>query len=124
MENKVKRELLSPHLYRNDFACQGIDCCGESSPVHPFLVMAVEQFCLVIGKPVSINSGFRCRKHNAEIEGSAPDSYHCKGMAADLSVRGEDPGRMALVAGRISAFGGIKAHSWGIHVDIGPRRKL
>jgi uncharacterized protein YcbK (DUF882 family) len=33
---------------------------------------------------ITINSGCRCKSHNATIPNASPNSYHCKGMALDL----------------------------------------
>lgn len=40
------------------------------------------------GKPVRITSGFRCKALNKAVGGVA-DSYHVKGMAADIEVSNE-----------------------------------
>lgn len=37
----------------------------------------------VFGGPVSVNSGYRCPKHNAEV-GGVSGSQHLKGEAADI----------------------------------------
>lgn len=36
-----------------------------------------------LGRPIHVNSGFRCKALN-EIVGGAPRSYHLKGRAADI----------------------------------------
>ena len=41
-----------------------------------------------IGKPISINSGYRCQELNAAV-GGVPTSQHQKGEAADLSIEGK-----------------------------------
>ena len=41
-----------------------------------------------IGKPISINSGYRCPELNAAV-GGVPTSQHQKGEAADLSINGK-----------------------------------
>lgn len=37
------------------------------------------------GKPIYVNSGYRCMSHNKAIGGVA-NSQHCKGQAADISA--------------------------------------
>ena len=37
-----------------------------------------------LGEPVRVNSGCRCKKHNATVS-KVPNSYHTQGLAADLS---------------------------------------
>lgn len=43
------------------------------------------------GKPIHVNSGYRCAALNAKV-GGKKNSYHLKGMAADLHVDGEKDG--------------------------------
>ena len=40
----------------------------------------------VYGKPIYVNSGFRCEKHNRKV-GGVPRSQHMVGEAADISLR-------------------------------------
>ena len=40
------------------------------------------------GKPIYVNSGYRCEKHNAAV-GGVPKSQHMLGQAADISVKSE-----------------------------------
>lgn len=42
------------------------------------------------GKPVQITSGYRSPGHNIRI-GGAKDSFHVRGMAADIKIKGIDP---------------------------------
>lgn len=43
------------------------------------------------GKPIHVNSGYRCQELNAKV-GGKKNSYHLKGMAADLHVDCEKDG--------------------------------
>jgi len=66
------REFLCPH-------------CGEGATiVKPELFAALERVRKHYGKPMPVNSGYRCPVHNAKI-GGAPRSAHVDGMAADIS---------------------------------------
>ena len=38
--------------------------------------------------PITINSGFRCKALNAAV-GGVSNSQHCKGQAADISIKGD-----------------------------------
>ena len=40
------------------------------------------------GKPIYVNSGYRCEKHNKAV-GGVPRSQHMLGQAADISVKSE-----------------------------------
>jgi uncharacterized protein YcbK (DUF882 family) len=39
----------------------------------------------MLGRPMVLTSGYRCRKHNAAVGGAA-NSLHCLGLAADILV--------------------------------------
>ena len=41
------------------------------------------------GEPIVVQSGYRCRELNKLVSG-VPDSYHIKGLAADISAVGQD----------------------------------
>lgn len=124
----MKDEFLSPHFKRSEFACR---CgCGfglADGDVDPRLVAALEEFRRRLGNvPVVISSGCRCLKHNAGVPGSAEKSYHTKGMAADVRVKGWRPVGLERVAEEVEAFrlGGIGVyHKKGfVHLDVRGRR--
>lgn len=43
----------------------------------------------ITNRPIIITSGYRCPRLNS-IVGGRPNSYHTKGMAADIKITGED----------------------------------
>ena len=110
---------LSEHFSRKEFACK---CgCGFDKPV-PELVEKLEKFReLCGGKPVNINSGCRCAKHNASpaVKG-AKNSQHVKGTAADVRkmphLTIDEMAKFAEQAG----FRGIGKYNTFIHVDVRP----
>jgi uncharacterized protein YcbK (DUF882 family) len=67
---------------------------------------------------VTVNSGIRCKTHNANV-GGASGSQHLYGTAADIVVRGITPKQAAAYAETLLPnTGGIGIYSWGIHVDV------
>ena len=62
-----------------EFQCP---CCHRVV-VSRALIMALETFRRAWGGPVIVNSGYRCKPHNAEVGGSA-NSRHMIGCAADI----------------------------------------
>jgi len=76
----------------------------------------------MIGKPFIITSAYRDPLHNARV-GGAPQSYHKRGKAFDISLRGHNVDQMKRAAERVG-FGGIAVSRRGsfIHVDTGTRR--
>ena len=73
------------HFKFEEFRCR---CCGGLPPdaqeniralVESVLDPARERY----GGPVTVNSGYRCAKHNREV-GGVPASQHLRGEAADV----------------------------------------
>ena len=101
-----------------EFACK---CgCGAKNINHD-LVKILEKIREHYGKPVRINSGVRCKTHNARVGGAA-NSQHLDtyANAADIgTISGTTPRAMAAyVETLMPNTGGIGIYSWGIHVDV------
>lgn len=69
-----------------------------------------------LDRPIIINSGYRCAKHNKAVGGS-PNSQHLLGKAADIRCTGVTPEELARYAEK-HGFDGIGLYTWGIHVDV------
>ena len=67
--------------------------------------------------PVIINSGYRTPSWNSKVNG-APNSYHCKGMAADIVVKGHNSREVAKYADEIMEQGGVIKYTNFVHVDV------
>lgn len=81
------------------------------------LVGVLQRMRDLCGKPLIINSGYRCRKHNA-AEGGVDGSYHTLGAAADVATPpGLTPEKLAEYAEQAGADG-IGIYTWGVHVDV------
>lgn len=116
----VQTERISHHFTRSEFRCKGKSCCGGSAPIDPFLVINLERLRALAGKPLKVNSGFRCLVHNRTV-GSNDSSQHTVGRAADLRPPdGMTPGELAALAERIPAFRGIGIYDTFVHVDVRP----
>lgn len=78
---------LSPHFDRAEFACK---CgCGFDS-VDMELVKVLEEVREQFERPITVNSGCRCKQHN-EYVGGVVKSWHLYGKAADIVVWGVYP---------------------------------
>lgn len=86
---------LSANFRKAEFACKCSRC--STVTVDMELVDILQQIRDHFGKPVNINSGYRCEAHNAEV-GGASGSHHTKGMAADIRVEGVAPREVAKYA--------------------------
>ena len=68
--------------------------------------------------PVKINSGYRTPYWNEKV-GGAKNSYHCKGMAADIVVKGKSAREVARYASeRLGDHGGVIRYTNFVHVDV------
>ena len=80
---------LSEHFSEDEFWCRGQDqgtCnCGHSLKIDSRLIELLEELRDITGgKPLHINSGYRCPDHNAAV-GGVSNSQHTKGTAADVA---------------------------------------
>lgn len=107
------------YFKKPEFACKcGKYCDGYPAEIDMDMVKIADQIRTKIGKPITINSGLRCKTHNANV-GGVSNSQHLLGKAADLGCpSGCTPSQMASIAEEIMGnTGGIGIYSWGIHID-------
>jgi len=110
------------HFVPKEIACKcgGRYCKGEIF-FDPIFMLKLENLRDAYGAPIVINSGHRCRLHNARI-GGAPRSLH-KTIAADIRAPREAAARFALYrAAREAGFSGFGFYRGWLHVDRGPAR--
>ena len=74
---------------------------------------------------ILLHSGFRTRKTNEMLrrpgKGAAVNSLHLRAKAADISLAGLRPARLASMARR-TGLGGVGLYSGFVHVDTGRPR--
>ena len=107
------------YFKKQEFACKcGKYCNGYPVDIDMNMVKIADEIRSRIGKPIHINSGLRCKTHNANV-GGVSNSQHLFGKAADLGCPpGCTPAQMASIAEEIMGeTGGIGIYSWGIHID-------
>jgi uncharacterized protein YcbK (DUF882 family) len=72
---------------------------------------------------VQINSGFRTEKTNEMLRrmgyGAAPESFHLKGRASDITIANTTVSDMARVA-QLFRLGGLGQYQNFLHIDSGP----
>jgi uncharacterized protein YcbK (DUF882 family) len=113
-----RNQKLSEHFTRGEMQCP---CC-EVCKINPKLLRALEDLRVLAGnRPITVNSAYRCEKHNAEV-GGAQNSQHLYGNAADIVIKGLPPVEVAKLAREIGRFkgGGIGLYRTFVHVDVGP----
>lgn len=115
---KGKKTNLSINFKSTEFDCHGKGCCTETT-IDPLLVTYLQKIRTHFGKSVTINSGYRCPKHNKAV-GGASKSRHVYGMAADIAVKGVKPAEVAKYAESIGIKGiGLYESKDGnfVHID-------
>jgi uncharacterized protein YcbK (DUF882 family) len=90
-------------------------------------IIAATHAKLESGEPFHLFSGYRSPQTNAMLRrtrrGVARDSYHMKGMAADLHHERRSVRQVAMAAASLNAGGvGKYSRSDFVHVDCGPLR--
>jgi hypothetical protein len=96
---------LSKNFNSYEFRCGlGRGCSCSTILIDDKLVECLQQIRDHFGKPVTITSAYRCPSYNKSI-GGATGSYHSKGMAADIQVKGVTPREVAKYAESIGIKG-------------------
>ena len=116
---KSSTTALSENFKVNEFSCHGYGCCSTVK-IDTDLVNYLQKIRTHFKKPVAINSGYRCSKHNKAI-GGASQSKHTMGMAADIVIEGVKPKDIAKYAESIGIKGiGLyetERDGYFVHVD-------
>ena len=108
------------YFKRSEFKCQcgGKYCNGYPVEMQEKVVKAADKVRAHFGKPVTVSSGIRCTKHNAEV-GGVSNSRHLQGKAIDLNVSGFSA---AMVLAYVQSLPEIRysyaINSNYIHMDI------
>lgn len=109
---------LSKHFKAKEFQCKD---GSEYLLVSRELVAILESIREHFNAPVKINSGYRTPNWNSRVNG-APNSMHCKGMAADIVVKGHSSEEVAKYANSIMKNGGVIKYTNFTHVDVREER--
>ena len=83
---------LTPHFSLAELQCK----CGCTTPTQ--IVAELKKTAVFLEKvrvwlgnrSMTVNSGYRCSKHNAAV-GGEPNSFHMRGYACDFTVAGLTP---------------------------------
>jgi len=104
---------LSPNFKASEFACRH---CGDLGPgIDQDLIDALQAMRDHTGQPITINSGYRCPTHNANV-GGATNSQHLLGTAADFTIRGMTPAQVYALLDPVWP-GGLGRYNTFTHID-------
>lgn len=113
---------LSANFTSTEFDCKCRNKSCTTTEINLDLVIILQKIRNHFGVPVTINSAYRCKKHNAAV-GGAKDSFHMQGRAADIKVSGANPKTVAQYAESIGVKG-IGLYDNFVHVDTRTKRFL
>lgn len=106
---------VSKHFKRGEFACK---CGCGMAPVDIALVAVVQAVRDHFGASVTVTSGSRCEAHNEAVGGSK-GSYHKKGMACDIQVKGVTPADVyAWLCEQYPCKYGFMLYKTFVHIDV------
>ena len=111
-----------------NFSKEEFDCSDGSEmniAIYHNMVKVANQLQILrnyIGKPITINSGYRSEEYNASI-GGAKNSQHIMGRAADIVVKGMTPLAVhttieLLIEKGDMLQGGLGLYDSFVHYDI------
>ncbi len=115
---KANYGKVSEHFKAKEFQCKDK---SEYLLIATELVEVLEKIRNHFNAPVIINSGYRTPSWNSKVNG-ASNSYHCKGMAADIVVKGRSSREVAEYADSIMEQGGVIKYTNFVHVDVREER--
>ena len=110
---------VTEHFMYSDFLCP---CCDRLRIVPAFYshISLLEQMREDLDFAILINSGYRCKDHNAEV-GGAPKSWHLL-FATDIRPENNDQGNLRALYKMVLSlnFGGIGLYETYLHLDLRP----
>lgn len=113
-----KQKQIQNHFQGVEMACKD---GTEEYMYAPELMKVLENVREHFNKPVIINSGYRTPEWNTRV-GGAKNSYHMKGMAADIVVKGVNAKQVAEYASVIMQNGGVIRYTNFTHIDVRSKR--
>lgn len=109
----TNKERKMSYFKTDEFTCP---CCGKVI-VSGYLIHKLNNMREAFGKPIYVNSGYRCKERNIDVGGSL-NSAHCRGTAADIKCDNSTDRyilvRLALELG----FDRIGVYETWIHLDV------
>lgn len=111
-KSRQGNQSLSKNFKVKEFACKD---GSDTIYIDNQLVWYLQKIRDNYGKPVVINSAYRTSSYNKKV-GGATNSYHMKGMAADIRISGVSPKTLASYAKSIG-IKGVGTYKSFVHVD-------
>lgn len=110
---------LTKNFNLKEFECK----CGCDMPLEVYenVIKLTGQLQILrdyLGRPIKINSAYRCPKHNAKIGGSKT-SQHLLGKAADITIQSLKPIEVFTIIEDLIDFGVMLQGGLGLYEEKG-----
>ncbi len=107
-----------------EFECKG--GCEMPFDVYENIIKLANQLQFLrdyTGRPITVNSGYRCPEYNAKISGSSKKSQHMLGKAADITIQSLKPAEVFVIIEDLIDMGhmlqgGLGLYDTFVHYDI------
>jgi len=97
----------------DEFTCP---CCNKVI-VSGYLIHLLNKIREGLGKPMTVNSGYRCKKHNKKV-GGKDNSAHRRGTAADIECTNSHDRFIIKKLAYEAGFKRLKPYPTFIHLDV------
>jgi hypothetical protein len=118
--------LITPHFSWTEACCRHCGRIPDAAAVQETAEWMESVRAALGGRIIHVNSWCRCPVHNLAV-GGAPNSYHLRGWAVDITVHGLTPAQThaacAKHQGAGKLIGGLGRYKSFCHVDRGPARR-
>ncbi len=111
---------LTENFNLREFYCKGERPPEELIPNIQRVADNLQMIRNYFGKPIHINSGWRCEKHNSQLDNASKKSFHLSGLASDIRMSGISPLTIYKWAKQNTAFKGFGIGNTYLHVDLRP----
>lgn len=111
--NITKRVKKMSFFKQREFVCPD---CGEVK-VSGYLIHMLNKIRSVYGKPMIINSGYRCKEYNKKV-GGKPSSAHLRGTAADIKCDNATDRFLLVSLACEAGFRRVGVYSDFVHLDV------
>ena len=119
MLNSINHLRVAKYFKLDEFACP---CCKKVM-LHPKLLSKLVELRNILERPVMVTSGYRCPKYNQEV-GGVISSYHCIGLAADVTVKDIDLLVLLEICENLDFDGiGFYEKKGFLHLDVRPTKR-
>ena len=108
---------MTKNFKLKEFKCK----CGCDMPLEVYenIIKLASQLQFLrdyTGRPITVNSGYRCPEYNAKISGSSKKSQHMLGKAADITIQSLKPAEVFMIIEDLIDMGHMLQGGLGLYV--------